>query len=139
MSKRDPIAYFVHRQNVTHYQRLLQTPLEPDRRRAVLDLLAQEDAAERETDIAGHAAAYATDELPKLLRALGIVPQRLAFDDPGTMQGIQRVCFACDHKSQCQREVAAGTAATRYHDYCPNAMSLDHYLIRNEGREETTG
>jgi len=125
MSKRDPIAYFVHRQNITRYQRLLHTPLEPDRRRAVLDLLAQEEAAEREVDIAGDGGAHPTDELPKLLRALGIVPQRLAFDDSDTMQGLQRVCTACGNKNQCQRELAAGTAAIRYHDYCPNAMSLD--------------
>jgi hypothetical protein len=125
MQKRAPIAYFVHRENITRYQRLPQTALEPDRRRAVLDLLAQEEAAEREIDIANDGVAHAADALRKFLSALGVDPQRLKSDDPALMRSLQRICTSCGHKAQCQHEVAAGTAAIRYHNYCPNAMSLD--------------
>jgi transcriptional regulator with XRE-family HTH domain len=68
---------------------------------------------------------HAADELPKLLRALGVDPQKLASDDPAIMRSLQRICITCDHKNQCQHDLAAGMAASHYRDYCPNAMSLD--------------
>jgi len=68
---------------------------------------------------------HAADELPKLLRALGVDPQKLASDAPATMRSLQRICISCGNKGECQHELAAGTAASRYRDYCPNAMSLD--------------
>ncbi len=67
----------------------------------------------------------AADELPKLLRALGVDPQRLASSNPGKMRDLQRLCITCGDKGQCRHDLAAGTAASRYRDYCPNAMSLD--------------
>ena len=68
---------------------------------------------------------HAADELPKLLRALGVDPQKLNSDDPALMRSLQRICISCGHKDQCQHNLAAGTAVDKYHDYCPNAMSLD--------------
>ena len=68
---------------------------------------------------------HAADELPKLLRALGVDPQKLASDDPAIMRSLERICISCGHKNQCQHDLAAGTAASYYRDYCPNAMSLD--------------
>jgi uncharacterized protein YjiS (DUF1127 family) len=68
---------------------------------------------------------HAADELPKLLRALGVDPQKLASDDAAIMRSLERICISCGHKNQCQHDLAAGTAARHYRDYCPNAMSLD--------------
>ena len=68
---------------------------------------------------------HAADELPKLLRALGVDPQKLASDSPATMRNLQRICVSCGDKQQCQHDLAAGTAASHYRDYRPNAMSLD--------------
>jgi transcriptional regulator with XRE-family HTH domain len=68
---------------------------------------------------------HAADELPKLLRALGVDPQKLASDRRTPLRDLQRICITCGHKRQCQHELAAGTAASRYHDYCPNAISID--------------
>jgi len=68
---------------------------------------------------------HAADELPKLLRALGVDPQKLASDDPAIMRSLERICISCGHKNQCQHDLAAGTAVSHYRDYCPNAMSLD--------------
>jgi hypothetical protein len=65
---------------------------------------------------------HAADELPKLLSALGVDPQKL---DPAIKRSLQRICISCGHKEQCQHDLSAGTAASNYHDYCPNAMSLD--------------
>jgi hypothetical protein len=68
---------------------------------------------------------HAADELPRLLRALGVNPDKLASQDPGTMRDLQRICVTCGHKGQCQHDLAQGTAASHYRDYCPNAISLD--------------
>jgi hypothetical protein len=74
---------------------------------------------------------HAADELPRLLRALGVDPQKLTSEDSGTMRGLQRICITCGHKSQCQHDLARGTAASHYHDYCPNAISLEALFRKN--------
>ena len=48
MTHCDPIAVFVHQQNINHFRQLLQTQLDPEQRREVMWLLAREEAAERE-------------------------------------------------------------------------------------------
>jgi hypothetical protein len=48
MPMSDSLAIFVHQQNIERYRRLLQIPLDVQRRRAILDLLAQEEAADQE-------------------------------------------------------------------------------------------
>jgi hypothetical protein len=48
MSKDDSIANFVHEQNIERYRKLLQIPLDVQRRQAILTLLAQEETAEQE-------------------------------------------------------------------------------------------
>lgn len=67
---------------------------------------------------------HAADQLARLLRALGVDPDKLASDEPATMRALQQICITCSHKSQCEHDLAAGTAAERYRDYCPNALSL---------------
>jgi hypothetical protein len=68
---------------------------------------------------------HAADQLPKLLRALGVDPHELASVEPATMRSLERVCITCGHKEQCEHDLAAGTAAQgNYSDYCPNAKSL---------------
>jgi hypothetical protein len=67
----------------------------------------------------------AADELPKLLRALGVDPQKILSDRNGTLRDLQRICTTCGHKAQCKHELAAGTATKHYHGYCPNAVSID--------------
>ena len=68
---------------------------------------------------------HAADELPKLLGALGVDPEKLASADPAKMRDLQRICIACGHKGRCRHDLSAGTAPSHYRDYCPNAMSLD--------------
>ena len=74
---------------------------------------------------------HAADELPKLLRALGVDAKKLGSNDPSLMRSLQRICISCGHKDQCQHDLAAGTAASNYRDYCPNAMSLDALFHEN--------
>lgn len=67
----------------------------------------------------------AADELQELLRALGVDAKKLAKDDPLVMRDLQRLCISCPDKGHCHHELAAGTAASHYHEYCPNAVTLD--------------
>ena len=66
----------------------------------------------------------AADELPKLLRAIGLDPQRLSSTNPALMRSLESICITCDHKKQCQHNLSTDTAAGHYQYYCPNAVSL---------------
>jgi len=68
---------------------------------------------------------HAADELPKMLEQLGINAEGLGRAQPLLLRDMERVCSLCNHKSQCDRELADGTAAENYHGYCANASTLE--------------
>lgn len=68
---------------------------------------------------------HSADLLQKMLLALGVDPKKLASDDPMIMRDLQRLCVMCNQKKQCQHELAAGTAAENYPNFCPNAFTLE--------------
>ena len=68
---------------------------------------------------------HAADELPKMLVALGIDQDALARTEPLVLRDMERVCAMCSHKRQCDRDLAAGTAAAHYEEYCANALTID--------------
>jgi len=68
---------------------------------------------------------HAADELPKMLTALGIDQDALARTEPLVLRDMERVCAMCSHKRQCDRDLAAGTAAAHYEEYCANAPTID--------------
>ena len=68
---------------------------------------------------------HAADELPKMLTALGIDHEDLARTQPLVLRDMERVCSLCNHKRQCDRDLAAGTAAAHYEEYCGNADTID--------------
>jgi hypothetical protein len=68
---------------------------------------------------------HAADELPKMLAALGIDQEDLARTEPFVLRDMERVCSLCNHKRQCDRDLAAGTAAAHYEEYCGNADTID--------------
>ena len=45
--------------------------------------------------------------------------------DPAVVRDLQRTCLLCDHKSRCRRELAEGSAAQHFRDFCPNAYTFD--------------
>jgi len=67
---------------------------------------------------------HAADELPKLLKALGINEDDLARTQPLVLRDMERVCALCQSKSQCDRDLAAGTSAEHYEGYCLNAPTI---------------
>jgi hypothetical protein len=68
---------------------------------------------------------HAADELPMMLSALGIDQDALARTEPLVLRDMERVCAMCSHKRQCDRDLAAGTAAAHYEEYCANAPTID--------------
>ena len=80
-------------------------------------------------DLAGKSPESAA-LLGKMLVALGLDPESPALQDPLLKRDLQRLCTACAHKGQCARELAAGTAAEHYGEFCPNAYTLDVLLGR---------
>ena len=73
---------------------------------------------------------HAADELPKLLKALGIDEAALARTQPLVLRDMERVCALCHSKKQCDRDLAAGTSAGHYEGYCLNAPTIE---LLNEG------
>jgi hypothetical protein len=73
--------------------------------------------------------------LYKMLAALGADPKKLSKDDPMVMRDLQRLCVSCGYKRQCEHDLTEGHAAENYHDYCPNAYTLD-LLFHHTTEEE---
>ena len=77
---------------------------------------------------------HATDQLPRLLEALGISAQDLARIKPMVMRDMERVCALCGHKRQCDHDLASGASAEYYQEYCLNAPTIAQcgVGVRNE-------
>ena len=71
-----------------------------------------------------HLGVHAADELPNMLKALGIDREALARTQPLVLRDMERVCALCHEKGECDRDLAAGTAAEHYQGYCPNAPTI---------------
>src|ERR1700730_11112760 len=67
----------------------------------------------------------AIEELPKLLTALGIDEKAIARTLPLVLRDMERVCASCQHKRQCDRDIAAGTSGQHYEEYCDNAATIN--------------
>jgi hypothetical protein len=70
----------------------------------------------------------AANLLKRMLVALRVDPKVLADMDPLVMRELQWLCITCDNKKRCERELAKGTAAEHFREFCPNAVSLDELL-----------
>ena len=81
-------------------------------------------------DVLVRQGPHAADELPKLLNTLGIDQKAIARTQPLVLRDMQRVCATCQHKRQCDHDLAAGTAAQRYEEYCLNAPTIDSLALK---------
>ena len=68
---------------------------------------------------------HAADELPRLLKTLGIDESNLASAQPMLLRDMERVCALCGHKGQCDRDLVAGTSAEHHAEYCNNAPTIE--------------
>ena len=64
-------------------------------------------------------------ELPYTLTALDIDEAALRRAEPALLRDMERVCSFCRHKRLCHQELAGGTAATNYVEYCENSDTMD--------------
>ena len=85
------------------------------------DLRVSTDELDRLVDSGPHSA----DEMPEMLKALGIDAEALVRTEPLLVRDMQRVCSLCRDKAHCHGDLAAGTAPEHYKEYCPNAPSID--------------
>ena len=72
------------------------------------------------------------DLVAKMLIALGVDPKTLADKDPLVLRDLQRLCSTCGDKGRCGHELSAGTAPAHFHEFCPNAYTLDALVAGRE-------
>src|SRR5213083_806575 len=68
---------------------------------------------------------HASDELPRLLKSLGIDEATLSRTEPLLQRDMVRVCASCQQKALCNHDLDSGTLAQRYDEYCPNAPAIE--------------
>jgi hypothetical protein len=68
---------------------------------------------------------HASDELPKLLKSLGVDDATLSRTQPRLQRDMVRVCASCRQKTRCDHDLDAGTSAQHYAEYCPNAPAIE--------------
>jgi len=73
---------------------------------------------------------HAADLVQKMLIALNVDPEVIASSDPLVMRDLQRLCVNCTDKKRCKTELANGTTVEHYHEFCPNALTLDTLFIK---------
>jgi hypothetical protein len=106
-----------HRRELNEMRRLDRTEFD----RIASDLRVAPDDLD---ELVRH-GAHSADELPQLLRALGVDEGGLAGAQPLLLRDMERVCSLCAHKRQCDHDLAAGTSAEHYSDYCLNAPTIE--------------
>lgn len=78
-----------------------------------------------ELDTLARRGPHASDELPKLLKSLGIDEATLSRTEPRLQRDMVRVCASCRQKARCDHDLDAGTSAQHYTEYCPNAPAIE--------------
>ncbi len=71
---------------------------------------------------------HAADLVQKMLVALNVDPKAIANSNPLIMRDLQRLCINCADKNRCASELEKGTAAEHFHEFCPNALTLDAFF-----------
>ena len=74
--------------------------------------------------------------LKSMLVALHVDPKVIADMDPLVMRELKWLCVTCSNKKRCEHELAKGTAAEHFREFCPNAVSLDE-LFDQKGQQSS--
>jgi hypothetical protein len=70
--------------------------------------------------------------LKNMLLALHVDPKAIADIDPLVMREMNWLCVSCSNKKRCQHELSKGTATKNFHEFCPNALSIDEVLAQKD-------
>jgi hypothetical protein len=126
MSKRHPIADKVIEAfgNWRRRRRDIRELQELDSRLAA-KIARELNIQPTDLDTLVHRGSHAADELPGLLTLLGIDKELLAKTQPLVLRDMTRVCALCQQKHRCNRDLAAGTSAQHYAEYCLSAATID--------------
>jgi hypothetical protein len=116
-------AWLKHRRELNEMRQLDRTDFE----RIADDLRVPSAALDEMVRLGPHAS----DELPVMLKALGIDEQALSRAHPLVLRDMERVCAHCRDKVRCHRDLAHGTAPEHYRDYCLNAPTIDTLVERS--------
>jgi|ERR1700733_6225836 uncharacterized protein YjiS (DUF1127 family) len=77
-----------------------------------------------------HQGPHAADELSDLLTLLGVDSDLLSRTKPLVLRDMASVCASCQQKRRCNRDLAAGTSAHHYAEYCSNALEIEELKAR---------
>lgn len=67
---------------------------------------------------------HAADLMPRLMTALGLDPAVIERAEPMVFRDLQRACACCSDHGRCAHDLADGTIAETYREYCPNAETM---------------
>ncbi|MCL6706716.1 BTG family protein [Pseudomonas sp. R2.Fl] len=70
------------------------------------------------------AGPHAADEMPRMMKALGIDPMEVECRFGAVFRQMQVNCAHCRHKAECRHDLSTGTAAAEFNSYCVNAAEL---------------
>jgi hypothetical protein len=68
---------------------------------------------------------HATDELAKLLKALGVEERELSRTEPLVLRDMARVCASCVQKARCNHDIDAGSSPEHFASYCLNTATIE--------------
>jgi len=69
------------------------------------------------------------EQLFRMLKALGI--SEVTQGQPEVFRDMQRLCGICTATDTCKHALEAGTAATGYGEFCPNAQTFNELRAEN--------
>jgi uncharacterized protein YjiS (DUF1127 family) len=68
---------------------------------------------------------HASDELPRLLKSLGVDTAAVSRTQPLLQRDMARVCASCQQKVRCENDLNDGSSGQHYEEYCPNAPTIN--------------
>lgn len=84
-----------------------------------------------ELDAVVRKGPHASEQLPQLLKSLGIDEAAVSRTQPLLQRDMVRVCASCMQKALCEHDLDAGTSAQHYEEYCPNAPAIDELGLKS--------
>lgn len=70
-----------------------------------------------------------SEQLEKMLAAVGLDPRVVRERHPEVLVDMTVACMQCIMLRACRRAHARGEAAERYHEFCPNAPTIESLLV----------
>ncbi|RDV03285.1 hypothetical protein [Undibacter mobilis] len=89
-----------------------------------------------ELEAVRHKGAAAAYPMYRRLASLGLDEERIARDEPGVLNDLQRVCSLCADKKQCLHELKADPNDPHWQDYCPNMPTFEALEAEKQGKSK---